>query len=230
MSHLKLIRSCLIQVFFIGFLLWAPTSLMAQGGDWEKVSEDDGIEVFKKELPGSPLIAFKGQGVVDASIFKLIQILLDDSRSVEWVDDLVEAKQIRRISETEVIEYNHIKTPVVMKDRDFVIQCKAEADPKNKVFVLKMKSVKDPSAPQTDYVRGEIMDSSFTIKSLDNGTKTHVVAEIHADPKGSVANWIINMFQKKWPRNTLEGLRKQAVKPDVQENLYYKKLFGGLRN
>ncbi len=45
-----------------------------------------------------------------------------------------------------------------------------------------------------------------------------MIVEIHADPKGSVPKWLVNLFQKGWPRNTIEGIRKQAAKADVKEH------------
>jgi hypothetical protein len=105
-----------------------------------------------------------------------------------------------------------------MKDRDFVSDCKLEFDPAQKKVMLKIHSVNDASAPATDYIRGELLHSSFVLTSIEHGTKTRVVAEIHADPKGSVAKWIVNLFQKKWPHNTITSLRRQVAKPDIVEH------------
>ena len=68
------------------------------------------------------LIAFKGEGVIDAPTLRVASIIVDTSRATEWVESLVEARTLRQISETEYIEYDHVGTPFVMKDRDFVIE------------------------------------------------------------------------------------------------------------
>jgi hypothetical protein len=78
-----------------------------------------------------------------------------------------------------------------------------------------MHSVSDPTAPTTRYVRGELMRSSFTLTSIDGGRRTHVVAEIHCDPKWSIAAWVVNRFQNDWGYNTIKNLRTQVRKPDV---------------
>ena len=51
-----------------------------------------------------------------------------------------------------------------------------------------------------------------------------MVAEIHADPKGSVAKWIVNMFQKGWPHNTITSLREQVKKPDIRDHAHLKEV------
>lgn len=185
---------------------------------WEKIGDDDGIAVYRREIPGSPIVAFKGEGIVDASILRVSSVIVDSSRATEWIDSLKEARILRQISETETIHYDHVGTPIVMKDRDFVSDCKLEFDPAQKTVSLKIHSVNDASAPKTDYVRGELLQSSFVLTSIEHGAKTRVVAEIHADPKGSVAKWIVNLFQKKWPHNTITSLRRQAAKADIQDN------------
>ncbi|HMI83827.1 MAG TPA: START domain-containing protein [Polyangiaceae bacterium] len=185
---------------------------------WEKIGDSDGIVAYRREVPGSPLIAVKGEGVVDASIVRVASVLVDTTRAPEWIDRLVDSRVIREVSETETIHYDHIGTPVVMKDRDFVTRTKLEFDSAGKKIILKMHSVTDPLAPPTDFVRGEIMESYFVLTSMEHGKKTHISVEVHADPKGSIAKWIVNMFQKSWPHNTISRLRTQTAKADIKDH------------
>ena len=185
---------------------------------WQKIDDDDGIVVYRREVPGSPIIAFKGEGVINAPILRVASILVDSSRATEWVESLIEARTLRHVSETEYIEYDHVGTPFVMKDRDFVLDCKLELEPASKKATLKFHSVTDPLAPTTSYVRGELMSSGFALTALEHGTKTQIVAEVHCDPKGSVAKWIVNWFQKTWPHSTIMRLRAQAAKPDIVDH------------
>ena len=214
-------------VALVGLLLSANL-FAAEIPVWEKIGNDDEIEVFKKEIPDSPVVAFKGQGVIKAPIERVASILTDTTRATEWVHNLKEGKLIRKISNTEYISYSHIGTPIVMKDRDFVIHYKAKTDPVRNAFLIEMSSDLDPQAPVTDYVRGEILGSSYLLKPL-NAKETYIIAEIHADPKGSVPKWIVNLFQKQWPHHTIEALREQAEKDDIVENPAIKKLVSNLK-
>ena len=195
----------------------SPPSSRARS-TWEKIGENDGIIAYRREVPGSPLIAVKGEGVINASIVRVSSVLVDTSRATEWIDRLVESRVVRQVSETETIHYDHIGTPIVMKDRDFVTRAKLKFDNAGKRVIVRMRSVTDPLAPPTDFVRGEIMESYFIMTSVDHGTKTHLLVEVHADPKGSIAKWIVNMFQKSWPHNTISRLRAQVAKPDIKDH------------
>jgi len=206
-----------IALFLLLTLLNTPSTLRAATPlGWEKIGNDDGVEVFKKDVPGSPFVAFRGEGVIDAPLWKVFSVMADDKRSIEWVDDLVEFHVIRNVSQFERIEYNHVGTPFVVKDRDFVMDIKVVPDHLKRTILVLMHSVGDPAAPETKYVRGVIMESSFILRSIDAGGKVLMTAEVHVDPKGSIPSWLVNLLQKDWPHNTLYKLRKQCAKNDIK--------------
>ncbi|HEX3774059.1 MAG TPA: START domain-containing protein [Polyangiaceae bacterium] len=206
------------------------SSLLATGTapkdpPWEKFGEDDGISVYRREVPNSPIIALRGEGVVNAPILRVASVLVDTARAPEWIDSLAETKVVRKINDDEYIEWDHIKTPIVLKDRDFVFDVKLELVPADKAVALNYHSVYDSGAPKTDYIRGEFSYGTFKLTSIEGGKKTRVLAEVLADPKGSVAKWIVNLFQKDWPHKTIESLRTQVAKPDIKDQPRLKELF-----
>ncbi len=185
---------------------------------WEKFDEEDGISVYRRDIPDSPIVALRGEGVIDAPLLRVASVLVDTKRATEWIDSLAEARTIRKISDTEFVEWDHIATPFVLADRDFVFNAKLDLRPKQKQVALNYHSVNDPAAPKTDYVRGVFNYGTFVLTSIAGGKKTHVVAEVLCDPKGSVAKWIVNLFQKSWPHNTITSLRNQVKKRDIKDN------------
>jgi len=190
---------------------------------WEKFDEEDGIAVFRREIPGSPIVALRGEGLVGASILRVASVLVDSARAPEWIDSLEEVKILRTISDTERVEWNHFSTPIVLADRDFVFKSKLEIKPASKQILISTVSVQDAAAPKTDYVRGHIQYASFLLTSVNGGKSTRVLTEAQVDPKGSVAKWIVNLFQKGWPHNTLTALRTQVKKKNVTDDAKLKK-------
>jgi hypothetical protein len=191
----------------------ATTVSLEQGGKgWELVDQGNEMVLYEREVPGSDVIAFKGEGILDAPIARVASVILDNEHAHEWVDSLEESKIVRRISPTEYVEYNHIGTPFVMKDRDFVSRVKMEIDAAARTLSLVYQSADDPAAPKTDNIRGELKHCRFLLRSLDGGKRTSLLAEVHADPRGSVPKWIVNMFQRAWPKDTFKGIKKQLEK------------------
>jgi hypothetical protein len=187
-------------------------------GDWQKLAEEDGISVFGREVAGVSLLAMRGEGIVNAPILRVASVLVDTSRAHEWVDSVAETRTLRKLSDTEYVQWNHVTTPWVLKDRDFVFSTKLELNPQALQVALNYHSVTDPAAPKTDYIRGQFIYGKFELTSVDGGKKTRVLAELLCDPKGSVAKWMVNLVQKDWPHSTLIRLRRQVAKKDVVDS------------
>jgi len=184
---------------------------------WEKIREEDGITVYRKEVEGSPLVAFRGEGEIAAPIARVAAVQMDLDHTHEWVERLKEAKMLEARSESEFLTYSHIGAPPLVSDRDFVNQVKIDFAPPSRIK-FNLQSVDDPKAPVTDYVHGKLIKSSFELTALAPD-RTRLVCEIHADPKGSLPKWVVNQFQKGWAFKTITQMRKQVQKPDVVERV-----------
>ncbi len=203
----------LAAVLAIGICAPGSSSASDTGpGAWERIRTEDGIAVFRKEVPGSKFVAFRGEGDIDAPILSVASVLVDVPHEKDWIDSVVEARVLHEVSQTEYVMYSHVGTPITMSDRDFVTDVALTLNPPQKSLTVEMHSITDPAAPRTSYVRAELKDSVFVLTSIDQGRKTHVVAEIHCDPKGGVAAWMVNWFQKNWGYNTVASMRRQVRK------------------
>ena len=198
----------------------------AAPSEWEKIREtDDGIATFRKEVPGTRVVAFRGEAIIDAPIARVAGVLEDVKREKEWMADLVESSEIEKTSESDRWEYNRTSTPWPLRDRDFVMHTLITFE-KSPVptLTIQMNSAVNPKMPVIDgVVRGELVDSKFVLKAIAPG-KTWFSCEVLADPKGDIPKWVVNLFQKGWPRDTIEGLRTQVAKPIVVENETVKRL------
>jgi hypothetical protein len=186
---------------------------------WEKFDEEEGIALFRREVPGrGAIFALRGEGLVDAPLLRVGSVLLDSKRAPEWIDSLEESRVVRRLTDTEYVQWDHVATPLLLSDRDFVFKVKLEFKPREKQMILSFHSVKDSAAPKTDHVRGELVCGSYVLTSVDGGRKTRILAEVLCDPRGSVAKWMVNRFQRSWPYNTIANLRRQVKKPGIEDS------------
>jgi START domain-containing protein len=222
--RLRLLATTLLAVFALSGVARADTP--APAPKWEQFDEEDGIRMFRRDVPGSSIVGLRGEGFIAAPIARVASVLIDRKRSVEWIDRLVKTKVIRELSETEAINWNHIKTPSPLKDRDFVFKTMLSTEPAKKKVLFSYYSVQDSRAPEYDaYVRGSFQSGKFELtmaeRTNSDGSKTWgtvVVAEVVVDPKGSVPTFIVNMVQKSWPHKTLSALRNQVAKPDIKDD------------
>lgn len=194
---------------------------------WKELTREGGVTVWQREIPGSPLVAFKGESTVDSNIAKVASVLRDSARKGEWMDRLVVAKVLKEMGPGERIEYNRTSAPWPLKDREFVFHAKADWDQAAGRITIKMRSVDHPPLPESaQCVRGWMVESTMVLTRLGDGRRTLVSLGVVADPKGFIPKWIVNLFQRHWPRKTLQGLKRQAAKPDVFEDPFVMALPG----
>jgi len=182
---------------------------------WEEIDVAQGVRVFRRDVAGSPLVAFKGMGYVNAPIAKLCWVLADNQHRTDWVDRLKKTTVLERQSDFDFILYQHFGLPVLLSDRDYVYRAKGSRDAKTGIVTLRMHSVKHPKAPPTVGVRAQLVGSSYTL--IPKGKQTLVIVEIQTDPKGALPAWLVNLIQKSWPSNTILALRRQVKKSFVKE-------------
>jgi uncharacterized protein YndB with AHSA1/START domain len=207
----------------------AAVTLVPDENPWVPTGDKDGIKTFKRRVPGSKVLSFRGEGTIERPLTKVFQVLFDTTRATEWISDLEECRIIREVTETEFIEYDHVGTPpLIMKDRDFVSRVTIEAEPASRRLIMRYEAAEDPDMPPLGkFVRGELTQTVYTLTASEDGKSTFVTAEIHCDPKGGVAKWIVNWFQKGWPRTTFRNMRRQSAKPDIPDWEPYKRIMNG---
>jgi hypothetical protein len=200
------------------FALFAALTLSLGADDpgWQLLSEKDGVQVYRRSHPDSAIKSIKGSGVVDAPVATIASILVDCARAPEWVDSLAENKVIRVIHPKEYIEYNHASMPFIVSDRDFVTRVSMEVQADQKRVTIRSAPATDPLAPERKGIVRGAMSALYVLDAIDDGKRTRLTVEIHADPKGALPAWVVNFFQKDWSHDTIAGIRKQARKSDLQ--------------
>lgn len=205
----------IIAIFFLDSM-----SSMASFGTWERLKHKKGVEVFKKEIPGSKVVAFRGETILNGTVAQVFNILLDNSRRKEWVDRLEESVILEEKSSHEYTIYQQFFLPWPLKNREFVYQGNAYIDRHTKDVVIHMQSTdKHPPIPHSnrkDAVRAELKSSYYYLTKLGEN-QTKVVVEVHSDPKGHIPAWVVNLVQSSWPVKTLNGVKGQLYSIDANK-------------
>jgi len=185
---------------------------------WEKISKKyQDPKVYRWRAEGKDLFAFKGTGIINASMAKVVGVLDDLKRQKEWVPDLGSIRDVEVINPFERIQYLHIETPFIVSDRDFVYRTRASMNMKDKSMVLEFSSIQDNRIPKTKTkVRGQIVRGMYLLKSIQKDTQTDLVFQVYLDPKGSIPSWLVNATQRAFPKRTIRALRSQVKKKGVK--------------
>lgn len=195
-------------------LVVLPTLALAGPGAWEHIDRQEGVEVYKKEVPGSSLVAFRGVTVIEAPLERVLWVLADNDHRTEWVDLCTESRVLERTSDTECVIYQRYALPWYLSDRDYVYRARATRDADGTVRLL-LASCQHRDAPDTVGVRARLIESSYVLTPI-NERRTRVEVEIQTDPMGMVPDWLVNLVQKSWPVKTLQGIRRQVRQSHVK--------------
>jgi hypothetical protein len=221
----KILAQHLERVIGLSFALLTLLAFPGHASEWLPFDNtDDGIEIFRKEENAGGLIAFRGIGVVEAPLPLVATVIFDTDRRREWVEGLVGSRILRWEDRDNFIEYDHIEMPFFMSERDFVSKIKMSFDLSKKQMVFQYRSADDPTAPRTDYIRGEVVDMTFILSSIDNDRATRIDAAFLADPKGWIPKCLVNYFLEDWPKKTFRNLRKEVLKPDIPVDAHFYKI------
>ena len=187
----------------------APSMKDYNATPWELIKEEDGLRVFSKEVPGSPVMAFSGRLKMKAPLARVYAVMNSQEVRGEWVDRQIGVETIEDDGNGKLIERTMFDMYWPISDRDFVNNTKTTMPAADTVLVQLNSATEVP--PSEDFVRAHTWNSSFLLKSVDGGKSTDVTVEIFADPMGLIPKVLVNMIQRNWPGNTLESLERVAL-------------------
>jgi hypothetical protein len=201
--------------------------------NWEVLNTDEGVTVYRSLKSQDNIFTFRGVGLVDASIPKLIALMSDPGKMPEWVYNCVEGELVERnFKETDreadasnyfQIFYAVTSVPWPLSPRDYVLKAQityeketGSRQPKN--VTIAMRSIQHPRKPLVPgRVRMPVMESMIVMTPDDEGKKTWVDFSVTTNPGGVIPAWVTRLASRNIPRKTLVNLRKMAQKQDYNK-------------
>jgi hypothetical protein len=204
-----------IVLFFICFTQFAY-SFEAPKFDWKIASQKYGVTIYKAEKDKkSGIIPIKFQTDLNYPPSRLLAILADSKRKVEWIPKLKSAKTVKLLSETKRIEHTIYNSPWPFDNREFLIQIDSYVDLKNREIISELHSISLPEvAVHKNNVRGTTYYGRVVVRGREPG-KTYLEMTLLADFKGNIPTWIVNIVQRAWPKNMVKNIKRQLAKNDI---------------
>jgi len=192
------------------------TASLAFASDWEFISDKDGVQTYKSEVEGSPLLGFRGVATLDVHISKLLGLILDDDKCTDWIDLLTECSVPRRLADNVDLTYQRYDLAWPISDRDYSVRRSVELDLAKSEVTILFESVEHDAIPEYEgNIRATVMRTRWKM-SVVEGDKTHIDSEVFTDPKGAIPAWLVNRVQGGWARKSILALEEGAQKPDVK--------------
>lgn len=177
---------------------------------WRKIYEQSGITVSTREEPGKDMPSFRGQTTLNAGLYHLLAILVDDTRSKEWAKGVDEGYVLRSINPRAKIVYSLSKQMWPVQDRDLVMKRTVEVLKPGEVVRVRLVCIpSDKPPPRPGTIRVKDCETSFLLTKIDDAN-TAIDYRVRADPGGHSPSWIARLASKSIPLDTLTALGKQV--------------------
>lgn len=192
-------------------------------GAWEAILNKDGIEVHRRQVEGSKLLEFRGRGLVNAPLPRLLAVLQDADRRIEWNDRCTDSRLIQQVTPRIQISYNRTQAPWPVADRDAVLRGETSVNTKDKTVTVSFHSVDDPRMPpqkgvvRMPHLRGHWHFTPVYAPGAKVPLTTYAEYQVHADPGGALPIWMANAASKQIPYKTLLGMRRQVERRTYPE-------------
>ncbi len=187
-------------------------------GAWQTIKQADGIDVERRVVSGSSLKEFRGRATVAAPVASILAVFNDVPHATEWMDSCNGSRFVEEISDSEKVVYNRTHAPWPVSDRDAVLHNVARFDDKERRVELDFWTVEDGKEPPVKgVVRMPYLRGHWILWPSADGQTTRVEYQVHANPGGSLPDWLVNYTSRDLPFKTIEGLRAQVKRRHYPE-------------
>lgn len=195
---------------FLSVLCFAGVALSeASAGTWKQIDDDDGIKVWRLEIPGVEMPGFRGETVIDAPAEKIVAVLKQTEHHTEWMKNCVASDTLKKFDGDHTIVYNRTDVPWPIWDRDVVLETQFTYAGDTITLAFHETDPKLRALPDR-VVRMPRLTGSYLLTKL-GPTQTRVRYTIEADVGGSIPTWLAKRVAKEMPYETLYRLRGRVT-------------------
>jgi len=194
------------------------SNALATESAWQLTKQKEGIQVYERDNPNSPLKVFRGIITLPATKLSSLVAVLDDVTVMpKLLHNCQSASTIKKDGNLSSTLYIVSKMPWPVKNRDSIVHSVMTQDKKTKKVLIKMQSKPKAVLPKKGRVRVQTMSGYWEFMPViidgKNSGKVKVTYELSLDPGGNLPKWLVNTLAVDFPFNTLKNLRHLVQQP-----------------
>jgi hypothetical protein len=204
------------SVLFFSVLLCSTMINAADESGWRLDRDKDGIKIYSREVPGSPVREMRGTVEINSGIKNLESMIGNVEERKKW-DEFCREIRHETIGEDKNLIYVHVGAPWPASDRDMLSHREIVKNPANGEITI------------TEFVTKGLMPERKGIVRITEGTTlsrlipvneklTRLEFQYHMEPGGPVPAWLINQFAVDGPYKTLQRMRESVEHAAVAQN------------
>jgi START domain len=174
---------------------------------WKKADERGNTKVYVRECDDSPIKEFKVNDRFTGDFDKLVKIMMAPHVIKLMSDRCVEARDLKKLSDNQVIQYYRFDMPMGVTDRDVISKLTVWQTP-TALKTLSESVYQDELEPlKQGVIRLQSVRTSFYFEKQADGT---IFMEYtgRTDPNGSIPAWLVNFLATREARKMVEKLKE----------------------
>jgi len=205
--------------FITLILLSLSTVTLFATEQWLLKKDEDNIQVFTKNKINSSIKQFKGITIMPHSVDQIAAVLLDASACSQWLHQCEFSSVLETLSFGHTVQYQQHDLPFPVDNRDVIFQTSLTTNPITHSLTLTLRSnnqfCQDPLikpcqiTTNQDFIRVGVSEGIFLLEPIDP-THTRVTWQQHAEPGGSIPEWLVNSLLIDIPHFSLRDLKTLA--------------------
>ena len=196
-----------IIIIVIGMVL--PV-FSAANGEWKFICDNDGINLYVREVSEHSEAEFKSVGIVNRPIEAVGAVLSDTTSYPRWFFKCIEAKKIpaEDTSASHFFLYVAIDTPWPFSDRDAVYETKIAVNHAQGKVVIHSTALKEARVPiRANFVRITDSELQWTLERI-SAAATRITFINRTNAAGPLADYLSNPGMRDTSLNSLQNLKK----------------------
>ena len=140
----------------------------ATEGPWEMVSDDNGMLISRRSVPGTSLYTQRGITVINAPVLRVRALIENVEARPKWDSMVAKGEMVRRVDENHVLARFTTEAQWPVAAREFYVEVVAEVEPSGKQTILaNTPADHEQEFPVTaDYVRGVAQNSGYILEPV----------------------------------------------------------------
>ena len=140
----------------------------ATEGPWETVSDDNGMLISRRSVPGTSLYTQRGITVINAPVLRVRALIENVEARPKWDSMVAKGEMVRRVNENHVVARFTTEAQWPVAAREFFVEVVAEVEASGKQTILaNTPADHEQQFPVTaDYVRGVAQNSGYILEPV----------------------------------------------------------------
>jgi len=184
---------------------------------WELALNEDGIQIFTRDWPGSNFVAIKAVQMIQSSLSNIVGNFSDIESFPEWVKDMESAYVIEPFNDSRSRKiYMRIGLPWPLQDREMVSGQQQTQDAQTKI--VKIREWYDGDAiPRTDGVIRIARSNTEFVLIPEDKNLTKMVWQGHNEPGGLIPSFLVNWIVEDVLHTSMMTMQNRFEVPEFHK-------------